>query len=115
MNRNKNIVFGMLALVVSVVAIGIAYAGFTGTLNINDTGNIVSSKWDIYFNNLSNAVTTGTANVVIPAQISPKTKIGDYYVELASPGDSAFAGNQLESITIESNNVNSGGSDCYGR
>ena len=88
MNRNKNIVFGMLALVVSVVAIGLAYAGFTGTLNINGTGNVISAKWDIYFNNLSNAVTTGTANVVTPATISPKTKIGDYYVELASPGDS---------------------------
>ena len=88
MNRNKNIVFGMLALVVSVVAIGLAYAGFTGTLNVNGTGNVVSSKWDIYFNNLSNAATTGTANVVTPATISPKTKIGDYYVELASPGDS---------------------------
>ena len=87
-NNTKNITFGMLALVVSVVAIGLAYAGFTGTLNINGTGNVVSSKWDIYFNNLSNAVTTGTANVVTPATISPKTKIGDYYVELASPGDS---------------------------
>ena len=88
MRNSKNIVFGMLALVVSVVAIGLAYAGFTGTLNINGTGNVISSKWDIYFNNLSNAVTTGTANVVTPATISPKTKIGDYYVELASPGDS---------------------------
>ena len=88
MRKNNNYMFGMLALVVSVVAIGLAYAGFTGTLNINGTGNVVSSKWDIYFNNLSNAVTTGTANVVTPATISPKTKIGDYYVELASPGDS---------------------------
>ena len=88
MKRNKNIVFGMLALVVSVIAIGLAYAGFTGTLNINGTGNVMSAKWDIYFANLSNAVTTGTANVVTPATISPKTKIGDYYVELASPGDS---------------------------
>ena len=87
-NNTKNITFGMLALVVSVVAIGLAYAGFTGTLNINGTGNVMSAKWDIYFNNLSNAVTTGTANVVTPATISPKTKIGDYYVELASPGDS---------------------------
>ena len=88
MRNSKNIVFGMLALVVSVVAIGLAYAGFTGTLNINGTGNVVSSKWDIYFANLSNAATTGTANVVTPATISPKTKIGDYYVELATPGDS---------------------------
>ena len=87
-NNTKNIAFGMLALVVSVVAVGLAYAGFTQTLNINGTGNVVSSKWDIYFANLSNATTTGTANVVTPATISPKTKIGDYYVELATPGDS---------------------------
>ena len=44
MKRNKNIVTGMLALVVSVIAIGLAYAGFTGTLNINGTGNVISAR-----------------------------------------------------------------------
>ncbi len=88
MRRNKNLVTGVLALVVSVVAVGIAYAGFTQTLNINGTANVMSAKWDIYFANLANAVTTGTANVVTPATISPKTKIGDYYVTFATPGDS---------------------------
>ena len=86
--KNNNKVFGILAILVGAVAVGFVYAGFTGTLNINGTGNVVSSKWDVYFANLSNAVTTGTANVVTPATINPKTKIGDYYVELASPGDS---------------------------
>ena len=86
--RKNNYLFGVLALLVSVVAIGMVYAGFTQTLNINGTGNVVASKWDIYFANLANAVTTGSANVVTPATISPKTKIGDYYVTLSSPGDS---------------------------
>ncbi len=86
--RKNQYLFGVLALLVSVVAIGMVYAGFTQTLNINGTGNVVASKWDIYFANLANAVTTGSANVVTPATISPKTKIGDYYVTLASPGDS---------------------------
>ena len=88
MRRNKNTMFGILALFAGVVAVGFVYAGFTQSLNINGTGNVVASKWDIYFANLANAVTTGTANVVTPATINPKTKIGDYYVELASPGDS---------------------------
>ena len=88
MRRNKNTIFGILALFVGVVAVGFVYAGFTQSLNINGTGNVVASKWDIYFANLANAVTTGTANVVTPATISPKTKIGNYYVELISPGDS---------------------------
>ena len=88
-SRNtKNITFGVLALLVSVVAIGMVYAGFTQTLNINGTGNVVASKWDIYFANLANAVTTGTANLVTPASIQSKTTIGDYSVTFATPGDS---------------------------
>ena len=82
---SNNLVTGMLALVVSVIAIGLAYAGFTGTLNINGTGNVVSSKWSIHFENLANATTTGTANVVTPATIKTgKTQIGDYAVTFAT-------------------------------
>ena len=56
--------FAVLSLLVSIVAVGVVYAGFTGTLNVNGTGNVTASKWDIYFADLSNATTTGTANVV---------------------------------------------------
>ena len=88
MNKNRNMMFGMLALVVSIVAIGLAYAGFTGTLNVNGTGNVTAAKWDIYFANLANVVKTGSANVVTPATIKTKTSIGDYEVEFYTPGDS---------------------------
>ncbi len=41
MERSKNYaVFGVLALIVSLVAVSLAYAGFTATLNINGTANV---------------------------------------------------------------------------
>lgn len=86
--RNNNISLGILGIIVSVVAVGLAYAGFTGTLNINGTGNVTAAKWDIYFANLANVVKTGSANVVTPATIKTKTSIGDYEVEFYTPGDS---------------------------
>ncbi len=88
MRKNNNYMFGVLALLVSVVAVGMVYAGFTQTLNINGTGNVVAASWNIYFANLSNAVTTGSANLTTPATISPKTKIGNYAVTFYEPGDS---------------------------
>ena len=88
MRRNRNLVTGMLALVVSVIAIGLVYAGFTGTLNINGTGEVRASKWDIHFENLREPVLKGTANIVTPAQIKTgRTQIGDYAVTFATPGD----------------------------
>ena len=89
MRRSENrLVFGTITLFATIVAIGFVYAGFTGTLNINGTGNVTASKWDIYFANLSNAVTTGHANVIEPATIQSKTRIGDYLVEFDKLGDS---------------------------
>ena len=87
-NRENRLVFGTIALFVSIVAVGFVYAGFTGTLNINGTGSVTASKWDIYFANLSNAVTTGNANVIEAATIKTKTSIGDYLVEFSELGDS---------------------------
>ena len=88
MRKNNKMMFGILALLVSIVAIGFVYAGFTQTLNINGTGNVVASRWSIYFANLSNASLTGTANLVTPATIKTSTSIGDYEVVFATPGDS---------------------------
>ena len=103
-NRENRLVFGTIALFVSIVAVGFVYAGFTGTLNINGTGSVTASKWDIYFANLSNAITTGNANVIEPATIKTKTSIGDYLVELSGLGDSV-------SYTFDV--VNDGSFDAY--
>ena len=92
MERSKNIVvFGVLALIVSVVAISIAYAGFTQNLNINGTGNVKSVRWDVHFSNLGTAVTSGTATqITAPTIKSNNTVIGDYSVQLTTPGDSIY-------------------------
>ena len=82
-------VFGILALVVSLVAVSLAYAGFTKTLNINGSATVKSVSWNVHFANLGNAVTNGTATVVTAPTIKTNaTVIGDYVVQLASPGDS---------------------------
>ena len=88
MRNNKNMVFGMLALLVAVSAITFAYAGYTGSLNVTGQGKVVSSKWDIHFNNLSSPTLTGTAKVLTAPTIQAGTTIGNYSVQLLAPGDS---------------------------
>ena len=49
MKRNNKPMFAVLALLVSVVAVGMVYAGFSQTLNINGSGNVVAASWNIHF------------------------------------------------------------------
>ena len=105
MYRSRNVSFGILALFVAVIAVGLVYAGFTQTLNINGTGNVTAAKWSIHFENLSEPLLTNSANIVTPAQIKPgKTQIGDYAVTFATPGDS---------LTYTFDIVNEGNFDGY--
>ncbi len=92
MEKSKNvIVFGVLAIVVSLVAVSIAYAGFSQNLNINGTANVKSVRWDVHFSNLGTAVATGTASeVTAPTIKEGSTVIGDYSVQLISPGDTIY-------------------------
>ena len=86
--KEKYKTFGTLAVIVSLVAISLTYAGFTQQLTINGTANVKSSSWNVHFANLVQN-TTGTTVVNTPAQIkSDTTQIGDYSVTLNSPGDS---------------------------
>ena len=89
MERSKNyVVFGILALIVSLVAVSLAYAGFTQNLNINGTANVKSVKWEVKFVNLSGEIATGTATeITAPTIKSGSTSIGDYSVQLSTPGD----------------------------
>ena len=89
MNKDKKLVFGVLALLVGIIVISISYAAFTQNLNINGTGNVQATSWSVHFANLSNAVTNGTAvERTAPTIKSGRTDIGDYEVEFYSPGDS---------------------------
>jgi hypothetical protein len=88
MERSKNYaVFGVLALIVSLVAVSLAYAGFTATLNINGTANVKAASWNVHFANLQNVINTGTA-VEITHPTVTATNIGNYAVSFSTPGDS---------------------------
>ena len=87
--KENKIVFGILALLVSIVAVSISYAAFTQNLNINGTGNVQATSWSVHFANLTNAVTSGTAHEdVAPTIKASRTDIGDYEVSFYTPGDS---------------------------
>ena len=87
--ETKQASFVTLVVLASIVTVGIVFAAFTGTLNINGTGVVTASKWDIHFENLSEPVITGTTNLKTPAEIKTgRTIIGDYEVIFATPGDS---------------------------
>ena len=89
MNKDRKLVFGVLALLVGIVVVSISYAAFTQNLNINGTGNVQATSWSVHFANLSNAVTNGTAvERTAPTIKSGRTDIGDYAVDFYTPGDS---------------------------
>ena len=89
MNKDKKVVFGLLALIVGIVAISISYAAFTQNLNINGTANVEATSWSVHFANLTNGVRNGTAvEQTAPTIKSGQTTIGDYSVDFYTPGDS---------------------------
>ena len=89
MNKDRKLVFGILALLVGIVAVSISYAAFTQNLNINGTANVQATNWSVHFANLTNAVTNGTAvEGTSPTIKSGQTSIGDYSVDFYTPGDS---------------------------
>ena len=89
MDKNRKLVFGILALVTSLVVVSISYAAFTQNLNINGSANVQATSWSVHFANLTNAVTSGTAHEdVAPTIKASRTDIGDYEVSFYTPGDS---------------------------
>lgn len=76
-------------LIVSSVAITIGYASFSQILSIDGDATVEKASWKINFDNLSNAILTGTAEEVShPSVSSDGTLIGSYNVNFTTPGDS---------------------------
>lgn len=81
-------VFGILCLLVSIVAVSFAYSALTHTLNIKVSDNNNSNeKWEIVFDNLSNANTIGSATEVNSPNITAATTLADFETTFYSPGD----------------------------
>ena len=62
----------IIALLVAIVSLGIAFAAFSTTLNINGTATVQSSKWDIYFMTASGG-TKPSSSTALPSGNITKT------------------------------------------
>ncbi len=79
----------VIALIVAVFGLTVAFAALSTTLSINGSAKVNAGSWEIYFDNLSSASINGYASVITDPEISSsKTEIEDYKVVLTSPGDS---------------------------
>ena len=83
---NLGMVGGIAGFFLVILLVGIVYAGYNEDLEINGSGTVKLSSWEILFTNVSDATLTGTAVEVTAPEINA-TKIGDYAVQLTTPGD----------------------------
>ena len=63
--RNRKVTIGIvIALVFAVVSLGIAFAAFSTTLNINGSASVESSNWNVYFTtDYDNPIDPGTTGI----------------------------------------------------
>lgn len=96
----------VVALIVAVLGLTVAFAALSQTLTINGTASVDAASWDIHFANLSTGQTTGAATVKTEAQISGEknTTIGDYDVIITKPGDSiTYTFDVVNAGTVDAN------------
>ena len=100
----------LVALIAMIVVVGVGFAAFTTTLNINGTAKVEASSWNVHFADLGNGMVTtntqtgiaSTATVVTEPTLTDTT-INDWYVTFKTPGDS---------VSYEFNVVNDGSFDA---
>jgi hypothetical protein len=95
MRDNKLTIPIIAVLIIAIISIGIAFATFSTTLNINGQAQVDASNWEIVFEgktnpNVMDAPTiVGTATqVTLPTIKNNATEISTYSVTLKTPGDS---------------------------
>lgn len=79
----------LVALLVAVLGLTVAFAAMSRTLTINGTATIDAAKWDIHFANLGEAQIGGHATAANTAAIQEDTTVIDGIdITLTRPGDS---------------------------
>ena len=89
MEKERRIkVLSLLALIVAVLGLTIAFAALSQTLTINGRASMNKSGWDIHFDNLSNASITGEAKEISTPQITDGgITLDNINVSLSKPKD----------------------------
>ena len=91
----------LVALIVAVLGLTVAFAALSQTLTINGTASVDAAQWDIHFENLSEPVIEGGAQATTPTLSD--TSVTGYDVTVTKPGDS---------VTYEFDIVNNGTVDA---
>lgn len=101
-------VLSVVALIVAVLGLTVAFASLSQTLTINGSATVNTATWDIHFANLSEPTLTGDAAVTTAPTIDTKgTTIGNYALKLTKPGDSVTYTFDVENKgTIDANITN---------
>ena len=88
MKKGNNSNFMVLGgLLLSVFAVGVAFAALSTTLQINGTATMDTAVWDIKFENLSAPVLTKDASVTSAPTLTD-TALSGFDVVVTKPGDS---------------------------
>lgn len=89
-NKNKNIL--IVALIIGLVSMTVAYAAFSTTLTISSTAKVAATKWDVRFANWTQVTVSnlngGTSEASVKASPSETaTAITGIEVTFNKPGD----------------------------
>lgn len=86
MEKERKIkVLSLVALMVAVLGLTVAFAALSQTLTINGTASVNAAEWDVHFANLGEAETYGDVTVTPPTLSG--TTLSGYSVTLTKPGD----------------------------
>ena len=82
-------IVALVAVIIAVIGLSIAFAAMSRTLNINGRGNVDPANFDIYFTNLSQPTLKGEASVSgTPTLATKGVTISNMNVTLKKPNDS---------------------------
>ena len=87
MEKERKIkVLSLVALIVAVLGLAVAFAALSQTLTINGTASVDAAQWDIHFENLSEAFLDGSATENSSPMLN-KTSVDGINVTLTKPED----------------------------
>ncbi len=89
MEKERKIkVLSLVALIVAVLGLTVAFAALSQTLTINGTASVNAASWDVHFENLTTE-TKGDAKILSEPTIKENsTTIEEFKITLTKPGDS---------------------------
>lgn len=112
-------IIAVVALLVAVVGLSIAYAGYTATLTIDGTATVAATNWKIEWADMGTATTTGyaTTDGATFAIEESKQAVSGSLGTLNAPGDSisyTWKAKNNGSLNAVITSVSKGGLTCTG-